>query len=120
MTTWNIAQLERRTSDGFVTTAHWTCSGVDGEFSGNTYGSIGLEGVVTTAYEDITEEQAIGWVRYGFKAQDVLALEGANPVIVDNEDVDKLRMVDTALIPVLVKALQELNAKFDAYVLTHP
>ena len=50
----------------------------------------------------------------------MLALEGANPVIVDNEDEDKLRMVDTALIPVLVKALQELNAKFDAYVLTHP
>jgi hypothetical protein len=59
-------------------------------------------------------------VRYGFKAQDVLELEGANPVIVDNEDADKLRMVDTALIPVLVKALQELNAKFDAYVELHP
>ena len=65
-------------------------------------------------------EETNGGVRYGFKAQDVLELEGANPVIVDNEDVDKLRMVDTALIPVLVKALQELNAKFDAYVLTHP
>ena len=59
-------------------------------------------------------------MRYGFKAQDVLELEGENPVIVDNEDEDKLRMIDTALIPVLVKALQELNAKFDAYVLTHP
>ena len=23
MTTWNIAQLDRCTSDGFVTTAHW-------------------------------------------------------------------------------------------------
>ena len=65
-------------------------------------------------------EETNGGVRYGFKAQDVLELEGANPVIVDNEDEDKLRMVDTALIPVLVKALQELNAKFDAYVLTHP
>jgi hypothetical protein len=61
-----------------------------------------------------------GGVRYGFKAQDVLALEGDNPVIVDNEDADKLRMIESALVPVLVKALQELNAKFDAYVLTHP
>jgi hypothetical protein len=76
-----------------------------------------------TAYQFRTardSEETNGCVRYGFKAQDVLALEGDNPVIVDNEDADKLRMIDTALIPVLVKALQELNAKFDAYVLTHP
>jgi len=77
MTTWNIAQLERRTSDGFVTTAHWTCSGVDGEFSGNTYGSIGLEGVVTTAYEDITEEQAIGWVKSAMSEETVAATEAS-------------------------------------------
>ena len=76
-----------------------------------------------TAYQFRTardSEETNGGVRYGFKAQDVLALEGANPVIVDNEDADKLRMIDTALIPVLVKALQELNAKFDTYVLAHP
>ena len=76
-----------------------------------------------TAYQFRTtrdSEETNGGVRYGFKAQDVLALEGANPVIVDNEDEDKLRMVDSHMIPVLVKALQELNAKFDAYVLTHP
>ncbi len=52
-------------------------------------------------------------MRYGFKAQDVLALEGANPVIVDNEDADKLRMVDSHMIPVLVKAIQELSAEVD-------
>ena len=76
-----------------------------------------------TAYQFRTardSEETNGGVRYGFKAQDVLALEGANPVIVDNEDADKLRMIDTALIPVLVKALQELNTKFEAYVELHP
>jgi len=77
MTTWNIAQLERRTSDGFVTTAHWTCSGVDGDFTGNTYGSIGLEGVVTTAYEDITEDQAIGWVKSAMGEETVAVTEAA-------------------------------------------
>jgi hypothetical protein len=69
-----------------------------------------------TAYQFRTErdsEETNGRVRYGFKAQDVLELEGANPVIVDNEDADKLRMVDTALIPVLVKAIQELSAEVD-------
>jgi len=69
---------------------------------------------------DRNSEKTNGPVRYGFKAQDVLDLEGSNPVIVDNEDPDKLRIVDTAIIPVLVNALQELDAKFEAYVLAHP
>jgi hypothetical protein len=60
-----------------------------------------------------------GPMRYGFLAQEVLALEGASSVIVDAEDSNKLRINDTALIPVLVKALQELSAKFDAHVLSH-
>ena len=63
---------------------------------------------------------AHGPVRYGFKAQDILALEGDNPVIIDNEDSEKLRYNGESLVPVLVKALQELNAKFEAYVATHP
>ena len=61
-----------------------------------------------------------GRLRYGFKAQEILALEGVNPIIIDNEDEEKLRYNGEALVPVLVKALQELNAKFDAYVLAHP
>jgi hypothetical protein len=69
-----------------------------------------------TAYQFRTargSEETNGGVRYGFKAQDVLALEGANPVIVDNEDAEKLRMIDSHMIPVLVKAIQELSAEVD-------
>jgi hypothetical protein len=55
-------------------------------------------------------------MRYGFRAQDVLALEGANPVIVDNEDINKLRIVDTALIPVLVKAIQEQQTIIESLI----
>ena len=61
-----------------------------------------------------------GPVRYGFKAQEILALEGDAAVIIDNEHSEKLRYNGEALVPVLVKALQELNAKFEAYVLAHP
>ena len=69
-----------------------------------------------TAYQFRTSrdsEETNGGVRYGFKAQNVLALEGANPVIVDNEDADKLRMIDSHMIPILVKAIQELSAEVD-------
>ncbi|MCP3682948.1 MAG: hypothetical protein GY861_09680, partial [bacterium] len=55
-----------------------------------------------------------GNARYGFKAQDILALEGDNPIIIDNEDVDNLKYQGEALVPVLVKAIQELSAKNEA------
>jgi len=61
-----------------------------------------------------------GPLRYGFKAQDVLELEGANPVIVDAEDAEKLKLNDQSMIAVLVNAIQELKAEFDAYKATHP
>jgi hypothetical protein len=52
-----------------------------------------------------------GPLRYGFMAQDVLALESGNGIIIDAEDPDKLRYNGEALVPVLVNAIQELSAK---------
>jgi hypothetical protein len=52
--------------------------------------------------------------RYGFLAQDILALEGDDNVIIDNEQADHLKYQGEALVPVLVKAIQELSAKNDA------
>ena len=56
---------------------------------------------------------AVGDVKYGFKAQDILALEGDNNVIINAEDEDKLRYNETNLIPILVKAIQELKAEIE-------
>ncbi len=66
------------------------------------------------------DTQGQGPVRYGFKAQDVLALEGDTPVIVDAEDLEKLRFNDQSMIAVLVNAIKELKAEFDAYKAGHP
>jgi trimeric autotransporter adhesin len=57
------------------------------------------------AERDSTEGH--GPTRYGFLAQEVLALEGDNPVIIDNENPEKLRMTDQSLIAVLVNAIQD-------------
>jgi hypothetical protein len=54
-----------------------------------------------------------GNVRYGFKAQDILILEGKNSVIVDSEDLEKLRFNTDALIPVLVNAIKELTTRLE-------
>ena len=77
MATWKIVSLERKSADGFVTTAHWTCSDVDGEFSGSTYGSIGFDGELVTPYEQLTEEVVIGWVKAAMGEETVAAHEAA-------------------------------------------
>ena len=51
--------------------------------------------------------------KYGFKAQDILALEGDNPVIINNKEDDLLKVTNSHLIPVLVKAIQELKAEIE-------
>jgi hypothetical protein len=55
-----------------------------------------------------------GGKRYGFLAQDILALEGDDNVIIDNEYADNLKYQGESLVPVLVKAIKELSAKNDA------
>ena len=60
--TWKISQLDRKTADGFVTTAHWTCSGQDGDFSGSVYSTCSFEGELTVPYEQLTEATVLSWV----------------------------------------------------------
>jgi hypothetical protein len=49
-------------------------------------------------------------MHYGFKAQDILALEGDNNVIIDNEQPDHLKYKGEHLVPVLVNAIKELKS----------
>jgi hypothetical protein len=59
---WKISQLDRNTADGFVTTAHWTCSGVDGDYSGSVYASCGFDGELSIPYDQLTEATVLQWV----------------------------------------------------------
>jgi hypothetical protein len=58
-------------------------------------------------------EVSHGPLRYGFLAQDILALEGGEGVIIDTETPEKLLYNGEALVPVLVNAIRELSAKVD-------
>jgi hypothetical protein len=61
--TWTISQLDRNTSDGFVTTAHWQATAVDGEHSASIYATASWsEGVPVVPYADLTEAAVLGWV----------------------------------------------------------
>lgn len=60
---------------------------------------------------DRETQTATTGLRYGFLAQDVLAVEGSAPVIVDDSDLDNLKMRESLIVPALVKAVQELSAE---------
>jgi hypothetical protein len=62
-TTWNISQLDRQTIDGFVTTAHWRATAVDGAHSASVYGTCGWTAEAPTIpYAQLTQETVLGWV----------------------------------------------------------
>ena len=61
--TWSITQLDRKVSDGFVTTAHWRCTAVDEEHSACVYGTVSwLEGTPVIPFESLDEETVLDWV----------------------------------------------------------
>jgi hypothetical protein len=68
--TWNVAQLERKLSDGAVYTAHWTVTAArevagGDDLTAGSYGSIGFgdpDPDNFTPYADLTEGQVVGWI----------------------------------------------------------
>jgi len=60
---WTISTLERETSNGFVTTAHWQATAVDGEHTASIYSTCSWEdGTVNIPYDQLTQDTVLGWV----------------------------------------------------------
>jgi hypothetical protein len=61
--TWTIAQLDRQTSDGFVTTAHWQATATDGDYSASVYSTCSWsDGTATIPYASLTKDAVLAWV----------------------------------------------------------
>ena len=61
--TWKITNLDSNTADGFVTTAHWTCTALDGEHSASAYATVSwAEGTPAIPYANLTEATVLNWV----------------------------------------------------------
>ena len=79
--TWNIAQLERETTDGYVYTAHWTVNATetveDKTYTASSYGSIGLERPEEDLipFEELTEELVVSWVLDKLGEEQVVNME---------------------------------------------
>ena len=63
MATWTIETLDRKTADGFVTTAHWRATAVDGEHSATVYSTCSWsDDKVVIPYDQLTQDIVLGWV----------------------------------------------------------
>jgi myo-inositol-hexaphosphate 3-phosphohydrolase len=63
---WNVVQMDRLTSDGFVVTVHYTVNAVDGEYTASTYGTVGYTEQPDEQYipyAQLTEAEVVGWVQ---------------------------------------------------------
>ena len=64
--TWTIPTCEHDIATGGINVVHWRCTGVDGDNSASSYGTVGLtpdpSAADFVAYADVTEAQAQAWV----------------------------------------------------------
>jgi hypothetical protein len=61
-TAWKITQCDRKTADNFITTAHWTASVVDGEFTASIYSTCSwADGTPTIPYNQVTMQEVLNW-----------------------------------------------------------
>ena len=61
-TTWTITQTNYETASGFITTAHWTASAVDGDCNASVYSTCSWQpGTPTIPYANVTETEVLAW-----------------------------------------------------------
>jgi hypothetical protein len=107
------------TTNAYVQVA-WTVTSDARDKTNVTALPVGLEFVnklnpVSFQFKESREDETPhGSTHYGFLAQEILEAEGENPVIVDTEDPEKLKITNDYMNAVFAKALQELSAKVEA------
>ena len=83
MFNWTVSAMDYTVSqDGHtnvVNTVHWRVSKEDGDHSGSSYGTVGLEAPSGTfvEWDDITEATAVGWAKAALGDEQVTAIEAA-------------------------------------------
>jgi hypothetical protein len=84
---WNVADLERETSDGYVYTVHYTVSASDDVYSSGAYGSLGLERPESELipFSELDEQTVVGWVKEKFGEEKVAEIEAALQAQLDEQ-----------------------------------
>ena len=87
---WTISQLERTLPDGVVYTAHWRVSKTQDTASGTAYGTITFPQKEPSdpsfvAYDNLTEEMVVGWVKDAMGPEQVAAYESSIQAQIDTQ-----------------------------------
>ena len=62
-TTWTITQTDYLVADGFITTAHWTATAVDGDYAASAYSTCGFAAATPAIpYASVTESEVLSWI----------------------------------------------------------
>ena len=60
--TWTITQTDYLTADGFIKTAHWTATAVDGEYTASVYSTCSFAPAEPAIpYASVTEAEVLDW-----------------------------------------------------------
>ena len=60
---WLISQTDYETATGFITTAHWTATAVDGAYTASIYSTSSWDsGTPTIPYASVTMAEVLDWV----------------------------------------------------------
>jgi len=60
--TWTITQTDYLISDGFITTAHWTATAVDGNYTASIYSTCSFAPAEPSIpYNSVTEQEVLNW-----------------------------------------------------------
>ena len=83
MATWTIANLEyNNDADKGVVIAHWRVTAEDGDYTASSYGTASFEPDASAdgyvAYDSLTEETVISWVKDSLNAAEIEAGLTAN------------------------------------------
>jgi hypothetical protein len=61
-TTWTITQTNYETANGFITTAHWTATAVDGDYTASIYSTCSFAPATPSIpYNSVTEQEVLNW-----------------------------------------------------------
>jgi len=59
---WTITQTDYLTADGFITTAHWTATAVDGAYTASIYSTCSFAAATPSIpYNSVTEQEVLDW-----------------------------------------------------------
>lgn len=89
---WVVSQMdcypEKEGEADVVFNVHWRCNGVDGNYAGTSYGTQNVplsSDSPFTPYEDLTQDQVIGWVKDAMGPERVAEIEANVEQQIENQ-----------------------------------